>query len=250
LSDGKMCFDMKLSCFVIAGLVFLLFSHCCCAQQSTDTSIYHESVSRLQQVYLKGIEDNAEIYHGSEYIRNGRQANGFPFFESDNLLAGSVSYQGIIYTSQNLQYDIVTDELIIPNYTKNALIVLSPRKVDSFSINAHVFVNLESNASNQLPVDGYYEQLYSGEPAVYVKRVKKLASGTGSEEAKYIQYNNFFVRLKNVYYPIDGKSSLLEVLKDENDALRKYIRANKLNFKKNPESALVLSATYYSQLKH
>jgi len=128
--------------------------------------------------------------------------------------------------------------------------VLSPRKVDSFTINAHVFVILESNASNQLPVDGYYEQLYSGEPAVYVKRVKKLASGTGSEEAKYIQYNNFFVRLKNVYYPIDGKSSLLEVLKDENDALRKYIRANKLNFKKNPESALVLSATYYSQLKH
>jgi len=83
-----------------------------------------------------------------------------------------------------------------------------------------------------------------------VKRVKKLSSGTGSEEAKYIQYNNYFVRFKNVYYPIDGKSSLLEVLKDENEALRKYIRANKLNFKKDPESALVLSATYYSQLKH
>jgi len=241
---------MKLSCFVIAGLVFLLSPHYGCAQQSTDTSIYHESVSTVRQVYLKGIEDNAEIYHGSEYIRNDRQANGFPFFESDKLLSGSVSYQGIIYTSQNLQYDIVTDELIIPSYTKNALIVLSPQKVDSFSINTHLFILLESSASNQLPGDGYYEQLYSGEPAVYVKRVKKLSSGTGSEEAKYIQYNNYFVRLKNVYYPIDGKSSLLEVLKDENDALRKYIRANKLNFKKDPESALVLSATYYSQLKH
>lgn len=250
LSDGKMCFDMKLSCFVIAGFVFFLSPRYTCAQQPPDSITYKESVSGIRQVYLNEIDDNAEIYHGSEYIRNGQKANGFPFFESDNLLAGSVSYQGTTYTGQNLYYDLVSDEIIIPNYAKNALIVLSPGKVDSFSIGTHVFVLLTSNASNHLARDGYYEQLYSGEPGVYARREKKLASGTGSEEAKYIQYNTYYVRLNNVFYPVDGKSSLLDILKDQEDVLKKYIRTNKLNFKKNPESALVLSVTYYSHLKH
>ena len=85
---------------------------------------------------------------------------------------------------------------------------------------------------------------------VFTQEEKKLVTGSGSEESKYIQYNNYFIRLHDVYYAVDGKSSLLEILKDQEDVLKKYIRTNKLNFKKNLESALVLSVIYYSQLKH
>ena len=240
---------MKLSCFVTAGLIFYFPFHTC-AQQLSDSILYRESVARIQQVYLTEIGDNAEIYHGKEYIRNGQKANGFPFFESDNFLAGWVSYQGTIYSNQNLYYDLVSDEIIIPNYTKNALIVLSSDKVDSFSIGTHVFIVVRPSTSNHLINEGYYESLYSGEPGVYAKREKKLVTGSGSEESKYIQYNNYFIRYKNVFYAVDGKSSLLEILKDQKDVLRKYIRTTKLNFKTNLESALVLSAIYYSQLKH
>ena len=249
LSDGNMCFDMKLSCFVSAGLIFLLPFHIC-AQQSSDSIVYKESVARIQQIYLNEIDDNAEIFHGNEYIRNGQKANGFPFFDSDKMLPGTISYQGITYINQNLYYDMVSDEIIIPNYAKNALIVLSPGKVDSFSIGTHVFIQLRSSASNHLIRDGYYEQLYAGDPGVYAGREKKLVTGSGSEESKYIQYNSYFIRLNDVFYAVDGKSSLLDILKDQEDVLRKYIRTNKLNFKKNLESALVLSVIYYSQLKH
>ena len=244
-----MCFDMKLSCFVSAGLIFLLPFHIC-AQQSSDSIVYKESVARIQQIYLNEIDDNAEIFHGNEYIRNGQKANGFPFFDSDKMLPGTISYQGITYINQNLYYDMVSDEIIIPNYAKNALIALSPGKVDSFSIGTHVFIQLRSSASNHLIRSGYYEQLYAGDPGVYAGREKKLVTGSGSEESKYIQYNNYFIRLNDVFYAVDGKSSLLEILKDQEDVLRKYIRTNKLNFKKNLESALVLSVIYYSQLKH
>jgi hypothetical protein len=252
LSDGKMCLDMKFSFAACVGLTM----HLICispetyAQQAPDSVLYKESLANIHQVYLKQIGDNAQIYHGREFIRNGQKANGFPFFESDNILVGSVFYQGMIYLNKNVYYNIVSDELITNNYLNNAFIVLAPEKIDSFVILQHVFVPLISDKSNHLEKDGYYDQLYAGEPGLYAKREKRLVVGSGSEETKYIQHDDYFIKLKNVFYAVDGKSELLDILKDQEDVLKKYIRTNKLNFKKDLESSLVLTTIYYSQLKH
>jgi len=250
LSDGIMCIDMKLSCFFSVGLFFFFIPSLPFAQQVSDSVVYLESMARIHQVYLNEITDNAEIYHGKEYIRNGQKANGFPFFETDSIRTGSITYQGFTYNNQALYYDMVSDEIIIPNYLKNALIALSPAKVDSFSIGEHVFLFLKSSASNQISIEGYYERLFPGEPGLYAKKEKKLVTGMGSEETKYIQYNSYFIKYNDIFYTVDGKSSLLEILKDKEDDLKKFIRANKLNFKKDLESALFNSVAYYSQLKH
>lgn len=251
LRDGKMCFDMKLSFVACVGL---LFPFICLsqtfAQASPDSVLYKESVSKIYQVYLKEISDNAQIYHGSEFIRNGQKANGFPFYESDNMILGSVSYQGTVYPNQNVYYNLVSDELITNNYTHNAFIVLAPEKVDSFTIQNHVFVPLTASKSNRLENNGYYDQLYAGEPGVYAKREKRFVVGSGSEETKYIQHDDYFIKIKNAFYAVDGKSALLDILKDQKDVLKKYIRTDKLNFKKDLESSLVLTTIYYSQLKH
>jgi hypothetical protein len=242
---------MKLSFPACVG--FLLSFICIssvCAQSAPDSALYKESVSKIRQVYFTEIGDNAQIYHGSEYIRNGQKANGFPFYESNELTAGSVSYQGTIYSNQNLYYNLVSDELITNNYTHSALIVLAAGKVDSFTILNHVFVPINSDKINRLEKSGYYDLLYAGEPAVYARREKRMVVGSGSEETKYIQHDDYFIEIKGVYYPVDGKTALLDVLKDQEDVLKKYIRTNKLNFKKDPESSLVLTTIYYSQLKH
>ena len=244
---------MKLSCSVFAGIFFsIAILYQAQAQFPPDSLLFKESISNLQQIYLNEVGDNAQIYHGTQYIRNGQKAIGFPFYESENMLDGSVSYQGIIYKDAKLSYDLVTDELITNNFTHDAQIVLAPLKTDSFRIGNHIFIRLSSEKNNGLPRDGYYEQLYSGIPGLYAKREKKLESGSGSEEAKYVQYNSnsYYIKMDTVYYNVDGKSSLLDVLKDKASELKKYIRSNKLNFKKNLESSLVLSTVYYSQLKH
>ncbi len=243
---------MKFSFAAFVGLTIHFFCICSktCAQKTSDSVLYRESLANIHQIYFKQIGDNAQIYHGREFIRNGQKANGFPFFDSDNLLVGSVYYQKTIYPNQKLYYNIVSDELITNNFSNKAFIVLSPEKVDSFIIQHHVFVPLFSDKSNHLEIDGYYDQLYAGEPGLYAKRGKRLVVGSGSEETKYIQHDDYFIKLKNVFYAVDGKSELLDVLKDQQDALKKYIRTNKLNFKKDLESSLVLTTIYYSQLKH
>jgi hypothetical protein len=243
---------MKFSFAACVGLIthFICISSGTYAQQPSDSVLYNESMANIHQVYLREIGDNAQIYHGREFIRNGQKANGFPFFVSDNLLVGSVSYQGTIYPNQNIYYNIVSDELITNNYPHNAFVVLSAEKVDSFVIQHHVFVPLSSNKFNHLEKDGYYDQLYAGEPGVYARREKRLVVGSGNEETKYVQHDDYFIKIKNVFYAVDRKSELLDILKDQEDVLKKYIRTNKINFKKDLESSLVLTTIYYSQLKH
>lgn len=242
---------MKISIPACAGF---LFSFICissvCAQPLPDSVVFKESVSKIRQVYFNEIGDNAQIYHGNEYIRNGQKANGFPFYESNEMIVGSVSYQGTTYADQALYYNLVSDELITNNYTHSALIVLAAGKVDSFTILNHIFVPINADKANRLETSGYYDQLLAGEPAVYARREKRMVVGSGSDETKYIQHDDYFIKMKGIFYPVDGKSALLDVFKDQEDVLKKYIRTNKLNFKKDPESSLVLTTIYYSQLKH
>ena len=170
-----------------------------------DSSEYNHPSNELRQIYLNGIGDNAQIYHGDEYIRNGQKALGFPFFESNDLVEGSVYYQGTEYPQRKLYYDLIGDELVTGNYPNNAQISLSIDKADSFKIGNHFFVRLNPAKSPGLPKEGYYEQLYSGEPGLYVKHEKRLVIGSGSEEIKYIQHDNYFVRKNSDFMQWTGK---------------------------------------------
>lgn len=242
---------MNVCRLAFVGIIFLLSGiSSTLAQPSDDSLQYKESISGLNRIYLSEIGDNAQIYHGTEYIRNGQKALGFPYYESDSMLTGSVNYLGNMYPHINMFYNLVTDEIIIPNYPHNALIILPEGKVDSFTIGTHVFILLAAKQSSGLPVDGFYEQLFSGEPGMYARREKRLVTGTGSEENKYIQYNTYYLRKNNVFYMVDNKKVLLGLLNDQEDLLKKYIRTNKLKFKKDLESSLVLTTTYFSRLKH
>ena len=111
-------------------------------QQATvsDSAFYASSIHQLYHIYFNQIGQSAELYNGAEYIRNGQKANGFPFFESNDLLPGSVSCQGVIYQDVQLQYDLVLDELVTNNYAHNALIRIPREKLDSFSISGHHFL--------------------------------------------------------------------------------------------------------------
>ena len=241
---------MNFRFLALIGMIFQLFTISLSLAQSSDSVLYISSAANLHRLYLDEIGDNAQIYHGSEFIRNGMRVNGFPFYKSDSLFNGTVSYQGTIYSDQSLQYDLVAGELITNNYPHSSFIVLSPDKVDSFTMGGHVFIKLKMEKANGLPRSGFYDQLISGEPGLYVNRYKKFVAATGSIDPKYTAYDEYYIRMKNVYYPVDGKNALLELFKDQKDDLKKHIRTNKIKFNKNLESSLVLTTIYYSRLKH
>jgi hypothetical protein len=216
--------------------------------QSSGDSLINESVSAFSNIYFQEIKGNALIYEGSKYDAETKRADGFPYFQADMIRQGTISYQGVRYTFQKFYYDLTKDAVALFNYDHDALILPDPEEIDSFSIGRHLFVRLDKLPG--LPVKGFYEELYAGEPGLYVRREKKFYYGTGFQENRYVEKNEYFIRIKNIFYKCGKKSDVLTIFSDQADALKKYIRNNKIRFKDDFESAVLECTIYYARLKH
>ncbi len=203
-------------------------------------------------VLQERLSSDSRLYNGYEYIRNGVFAKGFPFFDADGLVPGSLTYDGILYPDIELEYDLVLDQLVIRDPTGKTLISLISQKINHFSIGSHYFRYLNQFKGNLVTLDaGIYEQLYAeGRLALYARHDKKLIfPSNNQEQARYVANNTYFLRKDDQFYPVEGEGSLLSALKDKKEALRTYIRANKLHFKRDLEQSLVQTTAYYLQIR-
>ncbi|HEV9038201.1 MAG TPA: hypothetical protein VGQ51_16315 [Puia sp.] len=221
-------------------MLFSLSSPPALAQQLPDSAF-------LRQNLHDELGPDSRLYNGYEYIRNGTPAKGFPFFETDSLQKAALSYDGILYRDIPLEYDLVLDKVIIRDYTGKSLISLISEKVDDFSFGTRHFRYI-------IAIDnpGFYEVLLSSGPiTLLARREKKLNFPSNREDqARYDQRNSYYLRIGNNFYQVDGKTALLDALKDKKDALKKFISANKLHFKKQLETSLTRTTAYYTHLSH
>jgi len=238
----------------IQTLLLLLPALNLAAQQSpADSAFYVQSINNSLQSYKKEVQENLHIFNGIEYLRTGHGVKGTPFFEADSLLPGSVFYDGRLYENIPLHYDMVTDEVIISNYAQNNEIKLVSEKLLYFSVDQHLFVRITADSATPGFIKtGYYEKLYDGKMMVLAHRQKlSRTAGTASDnEIRYNEYNDYFVFLNNTFFRAGDKADFLSIAGDKKDAIRKYIKDNKLKFKKKREADMVSVAEYYSQLNN
>jgi hypothetical protein len=189
------------------------------------------------------------LYNGSEYLRSPTSTKGYPFFEWEEAVEGSLFYDGNLYQQVHMQYDMAKDELVIENYLHNNVMRLVSEKISFFTLQEHAFIYFTPGKNGSM-VPGFYEELTAGDMTILVKREKKFTRSSNAEDntTKYNQLNYYFVKKGGEYYPVAGKQDLLEILKDKKDALKKYIRLNRISFKKKFEEDLVAVTAYYSQL--
>ncbi|HTL07215.1 MAG TPA: hypothetical protein VL307_03120, partial [Chitinophagaceae bacterium] len=191
------------------------------------------------------------LFNGIEYLRSSHGVQGTPFFLADSFFTGNVYYDGHLYERIPLHYDLVTDDVITQNYAQNNELKLVPEKLQYFSLQDHFFVRITTDST--LPdfiKTGFYEQLYDGKMTVLAHH-EKLARQFGAaadNTLRYTEYNSYYVLLKGVFYRADNKSDFLSLAGAQKDALKKYMKANKLQFKKNKEADMVKTAAYFSQL--
>jgi len=235
----------------------LLFSSLINAQPP-DSSVHELSANlRESSTNFPGINTRARIdpdsrlFNGREYIRNGINAKGFPFFEWDSLRPGSLTYDGILYHDIAMEYDLVSDQLIIHNFTGDALISLVPEKIALFSLAGHHFRYTAPTASN-LPETGFYEELYATPRLALLARRKKTLRFPSSQDdqPRYVQLDRYFLLIDAGAYSIRDENDLIAALKDKKDPLKKIIRKNKLSFKRQHfENSLIQTIIYYQEIK-
>jgi hypothetical protein len=216
-----------------------------------DSSFLSLSIQNAISVQRQGLGDNLRLYNGSAYTYSYSGTKGHPFFASDTMMPGDLHYDEGVYNSIPMFYDLVTGDVIITSFTRDHNIMLVSDKISQFQLSGHRFVRLQKDSTHGAAIQtGFYDLAYSNMTEVYVQREKKLKEVAKAEgiDARFIEFNYYFIKRNNKFYSIGNRSSLLDAFTDKKNELKKYLRKNHYNFKKQPELTLKKAAAFYDQL--
>lgn len=199
-------------------------------------------------VYTQSKSAEASIYNGMLYAGYDLQSQGHPFFLSDTPLLGSITYDNSCFPDIPLSYDLEKDLVVVPDKRNVVKIQLLSEKLQSFTIGRHQFIHLFANNTTNTPAEGFYEVLYPGK-TMALARYKKVLQATGKAEEKmhYQQYENWYLQMNGRYYPVRNHRDLFNIADSYKNALKDYLKKDRISYKKDPEHALIKAAEFYSQ---
>ncbi len=242
----------RLTVFLIA-LLFLSGSAPSAFSQSvpTDSALVQQSVQQVYARYRTAMHLHSHLYNGSEYVDYDHYIDGHQYFQSDEWEEGTIHYDGTLYPRVPLLYDVRYDQVITENLAGPLRIRLVAEKVQYFTLLGHTFVRIVADSTTQGGVrTGFYDRLYDGRVQVLAKRIKLVHEqiSSGQVDRDFYERNRYFVRKDGQFYPVKGKGSVLAVFDDRKKELQKFLREQKIRYKRNPESTMVLLARQYDAL--
>ncbi|MDB4904255.1 MAG: hypothetical protein JWQ63_3536 [Mucilaginibacter sp.] len=224
-------------------------SNLCAQNISTDSILFTGAANKVIDYYNKDIAEQSEIYNGVIYEAPVKAYRGSVYFQDNNYyIPCLIRYDGILYKNIPVLYDIYSDVMAAasPNLFNY---ILHPEKAsDVYLLNHHfIYVNAYNNFSLN---PGYYDQLYDGKTTVLVKRIKTVNNNVTAQgvEVTYIDESEIYIKKGDKYLLVNGKSTVINILKDKKKELNQYLSSNKIRFNKDKEGSVARLARYYDQI--
>lgn len=170
------------------------------------------------------------IYNGVYYQLPRSLGNGYPFYETQNWLKASVSYNGEWFDEVPVIYDLLNDKLIIQNNRKEFAgqpVLQDQSLFDEFILDGHRFINRQLR-SDSFAIDGWMEVLYDGKSLkLYAKRsvIENVGSG---RRLVYEEVSNFYLDMGGQLSIIKRRKDFLTLLPNLKQELRDHIRLNRV----------------------
>jgi hypothetical protein len=235
------------------AVLFVFCATTASAQFADDTTFLNAAIQNTIGVYQKELKSQAKLYNGSKYPMNYEAIEGeHPFFSSDDWITGDVFYDGELFTEVPLMYDIVTSNLITEHFPTGHAIQLVWGKLKHFTIDGHYFEKIENQSvGGSLPRTDFYDILYGGETkvaAIHQKITRVRIEGL-EVQTSYPAKTRYYIFKNGVFFHVQSKASVLKVLKDEKQALKKFLNGNRIIFGIDREASLKSMAEHYDTLK-
>ena len=236
---------MKL--FLIVSWLSMFFSIIVSAQVPTS----HPEVA-LVNAFNQRLYPQIRLFNGISYIDYAGKLDGNAYLNNSNDFTNAmIVYDGVAFPDVPILYDLVQDKLVTLLYDGYSKYSLLSERVSSFSLGNEHYVYYSIADLNELDkVGGFYKQAYVGNASVLVKKsksFKEIVDNYGARK-KFSENTRYYIFVKNTMYYINSESGMLKVFETQKAALKKYLRANNLKFKRQPEKVLVVAASYYDQL--
>jgi hypothetical protein len=192
------------------------------------------------------------LYNGILWTNKYHEFEGDQYLFSDIFLPGSLSFNNHQFRNLEIRYDILSDEIMIPR-DRDVIVQLNKEMVDSFTL---VFENKEYRFLNfrndsLLGSGGYFNVLYEGKSALYIKYNKSISTVITDRS------NGYFNQIMHLILVLDGKAYKINKLKDimnlvpgENAQIRSFIREKKLKVTIKKPETFVPVIRYYDSIKY
>jgi hypothetical protein len=201
--------------------------------------------------YYQSAGDQSRLYNGFPYSGYSFAfAEGYPFFLSDKEQKGSICYDNVEYQGVDLQYDELKGVVIFKDESHR--IQLLNERISGFTIGDYPFIRMVPDSLNHnAPEPGFYNVLYEGKTGVLkkeTKTIREIFSYSSGERTRVIdkQITYYLIR-NNEYSPVYSQKDLLNYFSPRKKDIQRFIKANKLDFKKDSDNLLVKVAAYYDQ---
>lgn len=237
---------------IILFFILSLFGRTTFAQAQPDTAFVATAEQNVIGLYEKALRAQSRLYNGSRYVAPDYNMELHPWFSSDDWITGSVFYDGKYFQDVPLMYDLYQGVLVTEHYPSAHAIQLVDEKLQHFTIDGHHFERISNESvGNSLPATDFYEILYSGETKVIVRRQKTLREQIVSQtvERSFEEKNRYFLMRNGIFFPVKSKSSVLKLMSNRKQEIKKYLKQEKLIFADNRERALATVAEYYDTLE-
>lgn len=225
-------------------MVFVLFSFACFAQQSSSGF-----VDSVRQRYEKMA--TPFLFNGFEYVRYDTHVykQEFPYFRKPAMAPGEIWYDGRYFTGRTLLYDEVKEQVVIPaDYSPGLYgqIALLSERVDSFNIHGLQFLHLKDSTKYR---PGFYARMHQGRKGVlYARFLKNLEKGVVTQDGVWdvIMDASYFEWESNgVFLFMRTQADLSRALQVKRGQVKRYIRSQGLEFRKDREAAMVAAVQHF-----
>ena len=217
------------------------------AQNQVDT-INADASTKL---YFNSVNNHASIYSGREEIRYSYKTINHPYLDTEMFRVGTLSMGGCIYPDVAMRLNQDIEELVVlsPNRIFSVLIPrdqLDYAIIDSLYIVYHKPVSTDGK---NMP-EGYYVRIYNGDTQVWKRKVAFLTSRVDGNSIEYLFESSTkrYILMDGIYYPVTNKRSVLKLFAPKKKELKKILKENGVNYRDNPEIAIVYITRYYDEL--
>lgn len=203
-----------------------------------------------KNIYFLERGNETALYNGVLHYGYSADIKGIAYYNSQDWQRGEVVYEGILYKSVLMKYDLVKDQLIIIfNDTSGVSIGLFSHRVKQFAFSGSTFIRLDNN-NDRIMQSGFYRQLTVGK-VIALARAKKIIAEKIIDNRiarNFEESTKYYVLKEGNYFYIQNKNDLLNVLKDHKKEVQGFMKKNKFKYRKKSEETIVSVVDFYNHL--
>jgi len=212
--------------------------------------------SYMDSLYVRRVNISDELINGREYVPYYFKSKVKPLLSEGKKRSGSLVFNGRRYNNLFLEYDTFRDQLIYSDSTKLLndkvfKIALNKDPVNEFSLifsdgsmMFRYFTAVKEKSFN-LP-SGFYEVVYDGKAKCIIKHQSFLVEKEGLYEYRYTPVE--YIKVESGYSRVRSGKGFIKLFGNESDEVRKFMRTNKVHFRRADKNEIATVMRYYDSL--